>query len=119
MDTLYKIKKSNTYNNNYVYVEYNAENETTIKYKVKIPKGLGDLDLKGNIVYCFKSTKSVKELKKEFEELYCSENVKVDGEKYYYLNNDEKYVVCVRYKGGLFSDVYIESVQSLAYDKSE
>lgn len=119
VDTLYKIKKSDTYNSNYVYVEYNVENQNAVKYRVKIPKGLGDLDLKGNLVYCFKSTKSVKELKKEFEELYCSENVKVDGEKYYYSNLNEKYEVCVYFNGGLFSDVYIESIQPLANDKSE
>jgi len=116
VDTLYKIKKSDTYNSNYVYVEYNTEN---VKYKVKIPKGMGDLQLKGNVIYCFKSTKSVKKLKKEFEELYGLENVKTDGEKYYYSDPDKKYVVCVYYNGGLFSNVYIESIQTLANDKSE
>lgn len=56
--TANRIKNSETYSRNEFIMEYNEEN-----YVVKIPKGLGDLQLKGNVTYAFKSLKSVDEIK--------------------------------------------------------
>lgn len=106
-----RIKNSDTYNSNIVCVKYDKE------YNVKIPKGLGDLEVKGNIHYCLKSTKSVDKLKKEFEEIYGSNNIRVDRKdyftEYYYMDVENQYVVCVVYDGGIFSDVHITDVKSI------
>ena len=111
ISTKKRIKNSDTYNSNAVCVKYDKE------YTIKIPKGLGDLELKGNVRYCFKSTKSVEKLKKEFEELYGSKNVRVEANHYYYMDFDEKYVVSVLYNDGFFSDVYITNVETIEKEK--
>lgn len=112
--TIHRIKKSNTYNKNSVVIEY-GENT----YNVKIPQGLGDLNLKGNVVYSFKTMKSVDTIKQEFNELYGEKNVIVRDSKYYYINvnegfnTEEGYVICVQFDGGTFTDVNILSVRSI------
>ena len=114
MATIYRIKKSDTYNKNSVAIGY-GENT----YNVKIPKSLGDLRLKGNVVYSFKTMKSVDTIKQEFNELYGEKNVIVKDSKYYYINakegfnTEEGYVICVQFDGGIFTDVNIISVRSI------
>lgn len=114
ISTIYRIKKSDTYNKNAVLIEYIEKT-----YNVKIPKGLGDLTLKGNVIYSFKSMKSVDELKEEFNELYGEKNVIVKDSKYYYINakegfnTEEGYVICVQFDGGIFTDVNILNVSSI------
>lgn len=100
--TVNKIKNSEIYSKNEFIVEHNDEN-----YIVKIPKGLGNLQIKGNVIYAFKSLKSVDEIKNEFSDLYGKDNVVVENNLYYYKNIDNNYIISVDYDEGVFTDVYI------------
>lgn len=107
-ETTKRIKNSDTYTKNSVKIEYISKT-----YNVKIPQGLGDMQLKGNVSYCFKTTKSVNKIQKEFKELYGAENVQEKNEEFYYTNKEDKYVIIVRYDGGLFTDVNITDVKTI------
>ena len=108
--------------NNIINSETYLKNEYTVDYidesfTIKIPKGLGDLELKGNVVFAFKSLKSVNKIKKEFEDLYGKENINVEGNKYYYKNPESNYIMSVRYAGGWFTDVNIFDIKTIENNK--
>lgn len=108
--TVKRIKNSECYSKNEFIINYVDKSFT-----ITIPKGLGDVELRGNVVHCFKSLKSVNKIKKEFEELYGKDNIKIDikENKYYYKNPKNNYIMTVSFLGGFFTDVFISDVKAL------